>query len=161
MIKTVLITLSSLFVFQACVDYQDDPLCSEYEYLTFEKLRKSVIVQDPKEIEERGKITIYEDLLFINEPNQGVHIIDNHNKENPIAKAFIKIPGNIDTAVKDGYLYVDSFMDLVIIDIRDINKIKEIQRKKDLFVYDEFIDYDIIDECGYDIDSGVIIKAKK
>ncbi len=161
MIRTVLITLSSLFIFQACVDYQDDPLCSEYEYLTFEELRKSIVLQKAKEIENSGKIYLYEDLLLVSEKNQGIHIIDNHNKENPIPKVFIKIPGNIDIAVKDGYLYVDSFMDLVIIDIRDINNIKEIKRRKDLFIYDEFIDNNILDECGYNSNLGVIIKVQK
>ncbi len=31
--------------------------------------------------------------------------------------------GNIDMAVKDGYLYADSFMDMVIFDIRNLDNI--------------------------------------
>jgi len=168
MIKTIIITVSSLFIFQGCIDYKDDPLCSEYKYVPFDKLEQTIGVEGAKKIIKSGNIYIYEDLLLISEVDEGIHIIDNHNKENPISKLFIRIPGNINMAVKDGYLYVDNYMDLVVIDIRDLDNIKEIKRKKNLFEFNSYQMLDIAyssyfyeDECGFDIDNGVLIKVQK
>ncbi len=91
----------------------------------------------PKEIENRGKIYTYKNLILINEPNLGIHIIDNSNRKNPINKVFLSIMGNIDMAVKDGYLYADSFMDMVIFDIRNLDNIVVENRVNNIFEYDK------------------------
>lgn len=49
---------------------------------------------------------------------------------------FIEIPGNIDLAVKDDYLYVDSFKDLIVLNIKDIDNISEIYTKENIFPYE-------------------------
>jgi len=143
---------------QGCISYEDDPACKKYNYMSFDELRNSVQIEEPKEIKKVGKIYTYNDILLVNEPNIGIHIIDNSDKHNPIPKAFISINGNIDIAVKDGFLYADSFMDLVVFDIRDIDNIKEITRKNNVFAYDE---YQAIDEndryrCQFDTTKGVV-----
>jgi len=51
--------------------------------------------------------------------DKGVHIINNSNPSNPVVKAFINIPGNVDIAVKGNTLYADMYSDLVSIDITD------------------------------------------
>jgi len=160
----IFITMSIALFFQGCIEYKEDPLCSDYEYITYDELRKSVKVEAPREIKNSGKIYIFNDLLLVNEPNIGIHIIDNKDKENPIPKAFIKLNGNIDVAVKNGYLYADSFIDLVVFDIRDINNIKEIKRAKNVFSSDTSAFYDsyfLQDECNYDMSNGVVIGAKE
>ena len=48
-------------------------------------------------------------------------------------KRQINIPGNYDIATKDDYLYADSYIDLVIFDISDVNSIKEVNRIKGSF----------------------------
>ena len=50
----------------------------------------------------------------------------------------IKIPGNIDMAVKDDVLYADSFIDLVAIDISNINAPREVHRVEDVFPYNAY-----------------------
>ena len=160
----IFITMSITLFFQGCIEYTEDPLCSDYEYITYDELRKSVKVEAPREIENSGKIYIFNDLLLVNEPNTGVHIIYNKDKEKPIPKVFIRLHGNIDVAVKNGYLYADSFIDLVVFDIRDINNIKEIKRAKNVFSSDTsaFNDsYFLQDECNYDMNNGVVIGAKE
>jgi len=62
-----------------------------------------------------------------------VYIIDNANPANPVLKTFIRVPMNRDIAIKNNYLYVDSYTDLVVIDINDINNIKEVNRIKNAF----------------------------
>lgn len=160
--RNFLIAVIFIVALGGCREYRDDPACSQYEYMSFKKFRDSVVVEKPRDIENAGKIYIYGDMLLVNEKNKGVHIIDNSDKSNPIPKAFIKIYGNIDIAVKDGYLYADSFMDLVIIDINNIKDIKEVNRKEDIFPYDEyqlFDDYSSyqFDKCGLDLDKGIVV----
>ena len=129
----------SIFVllFTGCIDRHPYHGCHEPIYLSYEKLRKDYPeIKQARDIEKAGKIYVYGNILLINEKNKGVHVIDNRIKENPVNKYFIEIPGNIDLAVKDGYLYADSFTDLVVLDIKDIDNIKVVHRKEDIFPYD-------------------------
>lgn len=66
-----------------------------------------------------GKIYQYGNYIFLNEVNKGIHIIDNSNPASPSQKAFIKIPGNVDIAVKGNILYADLYTDMLTIDISD------------------------------------------
>ena len=64
-----------------------------------------------------GKIYIYGNYIFLNEPDAGIHIIDNSQPTAPKNLAFIPIPGNVDLAVTGNTLYADSYSDLVTFDI--------------------------------------------
>ncbi|MEA1983954.1 MAG: hypothetical protein U9N39_10455 [Campylobacterota bacterium] len=163
-ITHVLITFA-LFL-TGCIEYKDDPICSEYNYVTLKEVRASVKVKAPREIQNAGKIYLYENLVLVNEPNKGVHLIDNQDKHNPISVAFIEIPGNIDIAVKNGYLYVDSFVDLLVIDINDLSNIHEISREEDIFTYDRYQalsedSFNIEYECDYGDEKGFVIGVEK
>ena len=80
-----------------------------------------------------GKIYIYNDYLFINEPNKGIHIYNNANPNNPVNITFLQIPGNIDLAVHNNILYADSYIDLLAFDISSINNIKLVKRTPEVF----------------------------
>ena len=71
----------------------------------------------PQAIESPGKLYMYGNYIFLNDIDKGVHIIDNTNPSNPVTKAFINIPGNLDIAVKGNTLYADLFTDMIVIDI--------------------------------------------
>ena len=159
-----LVSLTALFILQGCVDYRNDPICKKVNYLTFEEFRtKGIEVLPPREINKAGKIYVYGDILLVSEANKGIHIIDNSDKNSPQPKKFLKIIGNLDMAVKNGYLYADSYMDLVVIDIHDIENIKEVNRTKNIFTYDPYQsandDNYIYQECGFDTTKGVIIRG--
>jgi hypothetical protein len=99
--------------------------------------RNSVEVQSPKPIDETGKIYAYDQYIFVNNKFHGIQVIDNTNPALPQAIAYIKVPGNVDIAIKDDYLYADSSSDLVVFDISDMDNIKVIERLEDVFsVYD-------------------------
>ncbi len=157
-----------LSFFGGCIDrYDYDDGCERPVYLSYEKLRSNYpSIEKPREIKKAGKIYVYGDILLINEKGKGIHVVDNRVKETPVRKKFIDIPGNIDLAVKDGYLYVDSFIDLVILDIRDIDNIKIVNRKEEVFPYDAFqaLSQDELNKnrCyrSFDKDRGVIVRYK-
>jgi hypothetical protein len=136
---SLVLVLATLFA--GCTKkYGDDGECS-YKSISYKELRADYPkVSKAKEIGKAGKIYNYKDgnIILINEKNLGIHIIDNSDKMHPKAKSFIELPGNIDIAVKDGYLYADSFTDLVVIDIRDLDDIKIVKRKEDTFAYDRY-----------------------
>jgi hypothetical protein len=69
-------------------------------YLEMKDVRAKVISIAPaQEIENPGKIYIYNDYLLINEPSKGIHVYDNKNPANPINLSFIPIEGNVDLAI--------------------------------------------------------------
>ncbi|MGJ1212604.1 MULTISPECIES: LVIVD repeat-containing protein [Sphingobacterium] len=101
---------------------------------TMESIRaKANPVSGPTTIVQTGKIYIYQDYLFINEPGKGVHIFNNVDPSKPVAMAFLSIPGNVDLAVLDGKLYADSFTDLLTFDLENPASPKLLTRNKDVF----------------------------
>ncbi len=86
-----------------------------------------------KNIEVPGKLYVYDNYLFINELNKGIHIIDNSNPAAPVNKAFIEIPGNLDIAVKGNTLYADLYSDLLSFDISDPSNAKLLKTESNVF----------------------------
>ena len=70
-------------------------------------------------VEHAGKIYIKGNYIYLNEVNQGIHIIDNSNPSSPLQIAFLSIPGNLDIAIKGNILYADMYSDLLALDITD------------------------------------------
>ncbi len=137
MLKSLSAIAMIVFIFSGC-DYKYKDPCKKAPTISAEDLREHYPkVTAPKKIEKAAKIYNYKDgdILLINEKNRGIHLIDNRNPQNPINLNFIEIPGNIDMAVKGNYLYVDSFTDLVVLDIHDLHDIKTVYRKEDIFPY--------------------------
>lgn len=102
-------------------------------YTTLPEIRASIRLEAPKPISGIGKIYFKDGYLLVNDPGEGIHIIDNKNPSAPVTKSFLKIPGNYDLAVKGQTLYADSYIDLVVLDISNIDDVKEINRIPSLF----------------------------
>ncbi|MCA5003939.1 hypothetical protein IPZ78_02095 [Sphingobacterium sp. WQ 366] len=103
----------------------------------FEKMsdvrKMMTTVVAPQPLEYTGKIYIFKDFLFINEPMKGIHIFNNSNPSTPIAVAFLNIPGNVDMAVKDNVLYADSYVDLLTFDLSTPTNPKLLNRIEEVF----------------------------
>mgnify|MGYP003575179873 CR=1 FL=1 len=87
----------------------------------------------PTKAQKTGKIYLYKDFLFINEPNKGIHIYNNNNPSTPVNVGFLQVPGNVDLAISNNILYADSYVDLLAFDISAISNIKQVKRVKDVF----------------------------
>lgn len=105
------------------------------KYMSYNDLRASFKVNNTEPIKQPGKIYFKDDFIFINEYKKGIHVIDNKDPKNPITKAFINIPGNVDMAIKGNILYADSYIDLLSIDISDMNNISKKNTTTDVFPY--------------------------
>ncbi|MEQ8477132.1 hypothetical protein [Fulvivirga sp.] len=124
------------FVLPSCTnecDVENTYFYYEPVYTSMEEIRSSVELLPPVELKQVGKIYFNNGYLFINEPNEGVHIIDNRDPANPINFAFINIPGAFDLAVRGNILFSDSYMDLVAIDISNPTAVTELGRIEGLF----------------------------
>ena len=105
------------------------------EYMSYTDLRKAVKVKAASGLHKPGKIYFYNNYLFINESLKGVHVVDNSDPASPQIISFVEIPGNVDISIKGNYMYADSYIDLVILDISDISNIHEVNRIENVFPY--------------------------
>jgi hypothetical protein len=131
---TVLLGISVLL--EGCTDKCE--VTNEYVYYepvltTVEEIRASIMVTDPQPIKGVGRIYYKDGFMFVNEPGEGIHVLDNHNPAQPIPLKFLKIPGNYDLAIKGKTLYADSFVDLVAFDITNIGSVHEVGRLQGVF----------------------------
>ena len=65
--------------------------------------------------------------------NEGIHVIDNTNPSAPRTVAFIEILGNVDLAAKDGILYADNLIDLLLFDISNPHAPSLKSRRENVF----------------------------
>lgn len=133
-----IITLLSLcsILFYSC----EDTNYMEYKgnvpvYLTYADLRTSVNVKENFDLKNPGKIYFKDNFIFIIEELKGIHVFDNINPATPVKKAFVKLPGVVDMSISGNILYADSFVDLVVIDLQDVENIHEAGRVKDILPY--------------------------
>lgn len=75
-------------------------------------------------IDTVGKVYEKGNYIYLNELNQGIHIIDNSDPTHPQQIAFINIPGNEDMAIHGNTLYADMGTDLLALDITDPRQVK-------------------------------------
>lgn len=108
-----------------------DTVESEYRYTiyqpifkTLQQVRNDIMTSPPIKVSFPGKIYLKDKYIFVTETYQGIHIIDNANPSNPKNIGFIKIPSNVDMAVKNNTLYADMYSDLVTIDISNPESVK-------------------------------------
>lgn len=121
-----------LLLFNSCLKDRCTRTYTYYSpvYRTSAQVRANIKSADPTPLEQGGKLFIKGNYIFLNEPDKGIHIIDNSNPASPKNISFIAIPGNMDMAVKGNTLYADLYTDLVTLDISNplnvvVNTIRE------------------------------------
>jgi hypothetical protein len=102
-------------------------------YMDRAEFRASVKSGQPRQLQQPGKIYIKDNLLFVNELLQGVHVFNNTNPASPQYITFIEIPGNVDIVIMDNILFADSFIDLVAIDISNPSQPLVVDRIENVF----------------------------
>ena len=133
-----IIALPILFsaFFYSCEDstYKEykgnDPL-----YLSYDELRSSVAEEQNVDLKNPGKIYFKDNFIFIVEELKGIHVFDNTDPSSPEKKVFIKLPGVVDISISGYILYADSFVDLVVLDLENMDNIHEVGRIKDILPY--------------------------
>ena len=118
----------------------EDSTYKEYKgnapvYLTYEELRAAVTEEQTVALKNPGKIYFKDNYIFIVEELKGIHVFDNTDPSSPIKKVFIKLPGVIDISISGYIMYADSYVDIVVLDVQNIDDIHEVARLKDILQY--------------------------
>ncbi|WP_420575008.1 LVIVD repeat-containing protein [Kordia sp.] len=125
------------------------------------ELRASIQVLPPQSIVTSGKIYAYQQYIFVNDVDKGVHIIDNRNPLQPTIINFLKIPLNRDVSIKGNYLYADSGEDLVVFDISQINNIHRVGFVEDVIQNYQYFqipnDVDFYNWEDFDANTDIIV----
>lgn len=123
----------SLFMFASACYVETPPDFPQGEVKGFKPIygdslqAYGVVTEDARPLSHPGKIYIHQDLLLVNEVAQGVHVIDNADPENPQPLYFIKIPGNVDVAMKGNVIFADNYEDMVLIKL-NADGVEEVKR---------------------------------
>lgn len=64
---------------------------------------------------------------------RGIHVIDNRVPSTAARIGFIDVKGCSQISIKDAKLYTNSYDDLVVLDVSDLNNVKEFSRLKGVF----------------------------
>lgn len=112
---------------------------------------RNIGFENGKKLKNVGKIYVRGNYLFVNEYNQGIHIINNIDPKSPKNTAFIKIPGNQDIEMKNNIMYADNGLDLVALDFSNPENVKILKRIENTFPYPSFppfenIKFECVDE---------------
>lgn len=91
------------------------------ETTTLEELKSKIAVETAIPYEEMGKLYFYNNTLFVNQPKEGVHVLDVSDPANVQKTKFIHLPGNIDISIQNNILYADLYSALVEVDISDLS----------------------------------------
>lgn len=133
--KKLLLLVISLLMLHSCgysEPYYDPPSAYKPVLMKREVLENSIKLLPPQPIENYGKIYTKDNLLYVNEFQRGIHVVDNSNPSSPNPLAFISIPGNVDISIKDEIIYADNATDLVALKFDGTN-LSEVDRNRNVF----------------------------
>ena len=122
--------------------------------ITLEELQSQINIESALPYGETGKFYFYNNSLFVNEPQLGLHLLDVSNPTNIQKNNFIRIPGNIDLSIQNDKLYADLYSALLAVDISDIDNgnIRVEGTKTAVFDYDPYqVAWELIE--AYEVDN--------
>lgn len=132
-----LLGIAALSLFSGCLR---DTCQSKQTYVRFDPVYKTpdqcrvdIHAEAPRALKKPGKMYYIDNYLLINELHEGIHVVDNSDPAHPTPIAFWSIPGNVDMAVRNNYLYADQYIDLLSIDISDLQNPQLVCRSQDVF----------------------------
>ncbi|HEU4901386.1 MAG TPA: hypothetical protein VFT06_01310, partial [Flavisolibacter sp.] len=118
-----------LFLLQGCLKdtYRETYKIYVPIYQSLSQVRSEMKSGPALPLKNIGKLNVFGNYIFLNEINEGIHVIDNTNPAAPKNIAFIHIPNNLDLAVKGSYLYADSYSDMVVFDISQPTNVRPVK----------------------------------
>lgn len=138
--RKIVVGFCFLISLNSCIFYNNEPEDFEpvayYNPVIMERteFEESVEVLPPSTIIKAGKIYIKDNFTFINDVNRGFHVYNYTDATNPVAIAFIKIPGATDLAIRDNVLYINQAVDLVtLLFDTSANALNVIDRERNVF----------------------------
>jgi hypothetical protein len=99
-----------------------------------ETLAKKIIYDNTSQpVVAAGNIYVKGDLIYQVETGKGIHVIDNRISAQASRVGFLTINGSSEISIKGNFLYTNSYDDLVVVDMSNIDSISEVKRVKGAF----------------------------
>jgi hypothetical protein len=134
--KNLLLLSLAALALSGCQKYKDKEVYANVPvYMDYSTFRQSFTFEKDVAIQGTGNIFVYNQYIFLSEEDKGIHVINNSNPAAPVVEGFMNIPGNTQMAVKDNYLYANSFIDLLVIDLSNIAQPTLANRINNVFEY--------------------------
>jgi hypothetical protein len=139
MLKTLIAFLLLTVVLSSCWDLGRRPNKNPRKVLGYKPVYSTdpsllrVQAMGPQAVQFAGKIYVKNNLIFQNDLGYGIHVIDNTNPASATRIGFIRVIGNTEMSIKGNYLYVNSFTDLVVVDVSDWQNVTEVKRIQQAF----------------------------
>ncbi|MBS1742221.1 MAG: hypothetical protein JST81_04240 [Bacteroidetes bacterium] len=117
---------------------------------TLQKAKEITYENTARSVQVPGNICAIGNKIYQLEFGKGIHVIDNSIPSQAHRIGFIKVNGSSQLSIKDDHLYVNSFNDLVVLDISNNNTVTELNRLSGTFP-DGMFNYWMVqpDEPGY------------
>lgn len=131
--STLFLCLSLLVGLYGCKPNNKEVMGYQPIYVSANALDAPIASSSARILKNPGKIYYYNSYILVGESGEGIHIIDNANPTAPQLVSFIPIYGNVDMAIKGNYLYVDSFKDLIVLNISNMTQITQVNRIPNAF----------------------------
>lgn len=96
-------------------------------------VKKLVYINTPQPVVVPGNIYIKDNYIFQLEVGKGIHVINNSTPAQASRIGFLTVNGSSQISIKGNFLYTNSFDDLVVIDMSNVNQIVEVKRIKGAF----------------------------
>ena len=114
--KLFFVSLLVSFVFTSCMKDKSLKTFTIYraEYSVKKSVKDNAKLKQAEALKDLGSFVLYNNTMYINEKNKGIHVIDYSNASSPNNKGFIPIPGNKGLSIKNNVLYADCYSDLFV-----------------------------------------------
>ncbi|WP_296383717.1 hypothetical protein [Winogradskyella sp.] len=133
----ILLFAVTALLFQSCFPFggggdDEPPIGNNYEPVIMKRdaFETSTSLENiPRVIENSGKIYVKDNFIFVNEINQGFHLINNSDPSNPQNIGFIKVLGSSDLSIKENVLYANNATDLIAFTIDETSETLTITKR--------------------------------
>lgn len=159
--KNLLLFIFAALALGSCKKYKNKEVYANVPvYQDYDSFRATFSFEEGVPITGAGNIYVYNQFIFLSEEDKGIHVINNSNNTDPIVQGFMNIPGNTQMAVKGNYLYANSFIDLLVIDISNLNNPVLVNRMQNVFEYATPAVNDKYPVADVHKDRGVVVSWK-
>jgi len=156
-LAVLLVTTPLALSYGSCIDAHD---VYRPVYLSYEALRSAVAASTARAIDRANRILTRGDMLYVVEYDAGLHVVDNTDPSEPVKLAFIEVPGARNAVTKDGLVYIDSYVDLVVIDVTDVEAIQEVGRLEDALPYWRRDHWEFVWDEPPDPSQGIVVDSE-
>lgn len=84
---------------------------------------ETVFASEPRPVVSLQSFSVFKEYILVTERNQGIHVLDNSNPEEPVGIHFWNIPGIRNFTVANNNLLVPIGSRLVTIDVADVDNV--------------------------------------